>query len=654
MAKKKKQNPLSAEPKKQAAPADAIAESASAEIEETADAVVEEIGDAAEKAEETLAEAAEQLTDTAEDITDEIEEEAEDIADELEDAADETEEAAEAVTGDDDDDDSDSDGKKAKTDAPKKAPKRERTPEEEKERALNKVNRRKKLKYGTLATVITAVVLASVVIGNVIVNVLDNRYNWNIDLTSSGLYEIDAQTVSYLNKINSDIQIAVMSDEQNFDNDPKLKVVEETLNRFKAESNGHISVEYIDMTKHPEAVSRYSQGYDGDFSAYDTVVKCGDLVRVVGIDSMIKTDQTPNYMTMSYDYSYTFIGEQSLISAIMGVTDLNPIKVGIISKTAGQPIYYDYNSPAFQGVKTTTIDVDGMLQLFEKNNYIVTELDLASDSFTADEYDLVVLCAPYNDLSEAQIKKLSDYLYNNGQYNADLIYFGSFFQQETPNLDAFLELWGLKIGNAVVMESNTAAAQVVPSIIYQQISDVPVAAVSSNDLNSSVTASKLPVVVPFSRPITMLFTDPNNGRETQALLTTPNTSYLRPLDIPAEEFNEANAEKGSYALAVIADNEVIVDNSAHTSRIVAFGTPWILDPYIVESKSYANADYFISVMNQMTGKEGVLTIAEKSLDTTSVSITTAQAKAIRTVTVIVLPLLVAVIGFVVYIRRKNL
>ncbi len=625
MAKKNKQNPLDAEAKKQINKADAIAESASAKIEETEDAVVEEIGDAAEKAEETLAEAAEELTGAA----DEIEEAADDLTDGS------GEEEAESFA--------ESEAKAEKAAEKKKQPKRTRTPEEEKERALNKVNRRKKLKYGTLATVITAVVLASVVIANVIINVLDSRYNWNIDLTSSGLYEIDEQTVSYLNKINSDIQIAVMSDEQNFDNDPKLKVVEETLNRFKAESNGHISVEYIDMTKHPEAVSRYSQGYDGDFSAYDTVVKCGDLVRVVGIDSMIKTDQTPNYMTMSYDYSYTFVGEQSLISAIMGVTDLNPIKVGVINKTSGQQIYYDYDAMAFNSMKT----------LLEKNNYVVTELDLATDSFTAAEYDLVVLCAPYNDPSDAQIKKLTDYLYNDGQYNADLVYFGSFNQQSTPNLDAFLELWGLKFGSAVVMEGNSAASQVVTTV-FGQITDVPVTAVSDNALNSSVTASKLPVVVPFARPIEPLFTDPNNGRETQALLTTPNTSYLRPLNIPAEEFNKADAEKGSYALAVIADNEVIVDNSAHTSRIAAFGTPWILDPNVAESKSYANADYFISVMNQMTGKEGVLTIAEKSLNTTSVSITTAQAKAIRTVTVFVLPLLVAVAGFVVYIRRKNL
>ena len=614
MAKKNEQNPLEAQAKKQIQEGDSAIEAGSAEIIETADGVTEEVGDAAEKAQDALEQAAQTLAQTEQAASDEAESFAE------------KERRAENGSG-----------------STKKSGKRERTPEQEKERALAKVNRRKKLKYGTLATVITAVVLASVVIANVICNVLDKRYNWNIDLTSSGLYEIDAQTADYLHRIGQDIQIAVMSDEQNFENDPRLKVVDETLNRFKAESNGHISVEYINMTKHPEAVSQYSEGYDGDFSAYDTVVKCGDLVRVVSIDDMIHTEQTPNYMTMSYDYSYSFIGEQSLISAIMGVTDLNPVKVGIINKTAGQPIYFDYDSMAFENLKT----------LLSKNNYVVSELDLTNDSFTAEDYDLVVLCAPYNDPSDAQIQKLTDYLYNNGQYNADMVYFGSFNQQATPNLDAFLELWGLKLGSAVVMEGNASAAQVVTTV-FGQLSDVPVMSVTDNALNGSVTASKLPVVMPFARPITMLFTDPNNGRETQALLSSASTAFLRPLNVKAEDFNEANAEKGSFALGVIADNEVIVDNTAHSSRIAAFGSSWIIDPNITESKSYANADYYISVMNTMTGKEAVLTIAEKSLDTTSVTITTAQAKTIRTVTVIILPLLVAVAGFVVYIRRKNL
>jgi len=54
--------------------------------------------------------------------------------------------------------------------------KQERTPEEEKERALNKVKRRKKWKYGALATVMTIVFVAIVVMINVIVGMLDDRF----------------------------------------------------------------------------------------------------------------------------------------------------------------------------------------------------------------------------------------------------------------------------------------------------------------------------------------------------------------------------------------------------------------------------------------------------------------------------------------------
>ena len=48
-----------------------------------------------------------------------------------------------------------------------------------------------------------------------------------------------------------------------------------------------------------------------------------------------------------------------------------------------------------------------------------------------------------------------------------------------------------------------------------------------------------------------------------------------------------------------------------------------------------------------------MTIAEKSLDTTSITVSDSQISMIRNVTVFIIPLMVAVIGVIVYIRRKN-
>ena len=572
----------------------------------------------------------------------------------------------------------------------KKQPKK-RTPQEEADRALNRVKRRKKLKYGALATTITLVFIAIVVVANVICNVLDNRYDWNIDLTSTGLYQIDDQTVQYLNRLNTDIDMVVLADETYFDNYSQLKVVKETLNRFKAESNGHISLKYVDITAHPEAVSAYSQNYSGEFEEADVVVASGDLVRVLSFDDLISVEQSVDYTTYQQVTNYSFIGEQSLLSAIMGVTDLNPVSVAVINFTNSAQIYYQYDGANF----------DKLLDLLEKNNYNVIQTDIALNDIPED-CEIAILCAPYNDLSEAQIQKLTDFLYNGGQYGRQLVYFASPFQQSTPNLDAFLEVWGIEIGRSLIYEGNSSAAQYVQLAYLGMQSNIPVVSATDSELNAAVVSSKLPLIAPISRPVKQLFTS-NSGRTTESLLTTADTAYLyTPENAQADDTDDSTApaettapaddtaptettdtvqaaettapaettdaapettaaaqtpasaeETGSYNVAVYATQSFIVDNEEQTSGIVAFGSAWFLDYYVASSSSYDNANYFVSLLNTMTGKENVLVIAEKSLDSTSITITEAQAKAIRNVTVFCIPLIVAIIGIAVYLRRRN-
>ena len=609
------------------------AEDAAAEVVETADAIEEDIADAAERADEALEEEAEELAGRPQVTLEEAEQMAADAIRQAE---------AQIEDGDIPETEEAETAKPAKSEKPKKE-KKELTPEQEKYQALVKAKRRKKFKYGALATGITLVVLAAVVLVNVICSVLDSRFHWNIDLTSSGLYEIDEKTADYLHNISQDIQIAVMAEESDFNDDKRLKIVSETLDQFKAESDNHISVEYIDMTKHPEAVRTYSEHYDGEIVAGNVVVKCGDLVRVAAFDDLLRTETSVNYETYSYEYKYFFTGEQTLISAIMGVTDLNPVKGAIITKAAGSEIYYKYDSYAFARIQ----------QLLEKNNYVMTEVDLTNDTLSPDDYEFAVLCAPLNDLTEAQITKLTDYLYNDGKYDRDLVYFGSPNQKETPNLDAFLEIWGLKLGSSVIYESNASAAQVVGSIFSQtgQLGSVPVVSVSADELNANAAETKLPIVAPLCRPIERLF-DANSSRTTASLLDTADTSFAVPLD--SSDFDVNNAEKKSYSVAAVATTNFTYDNVQHTSRVIAFGAPELLSEFIAGSASYANANYFVSVMNTVSGKEAVITVAEKSLNNTAVTITDAKAKMIRNIVMFIIPIIVAAIGIGVYIRRKNL
>ncbi len=527
--------------------------------------------------------------------------------------------------------------KEKKQDPDKKTEKKKskRTPQEEADRALKKVKRRKKLKYGTLSIVITAIFVAIVVTANVICNVLDKRYNWNIDLTSSGLYEMDPQTIDYLHKLNTDVKITMLANESYFLENNTLKVVGETLNRFRTESNGHISVEYVDTTKNPEAVTKYTENYSGSLSTGDVVISSGDLVRVLSLSGDLIKSERSQY---DYSYSYTFIGEQSLLSAIVGVTDLNPVTIAIIDKVNGEVMFSQDDEPFFSR----------MLDLLEKNNYTIYQLDRALDELSTEKYDYAILCAPYSDLPQAQIQKLTDFLNNGGKYNKTLLYFASPMQRSLPNVDEFLEVWGIAVDHAMIVENNAKTAQIVQVMTGSGVTvaqGVPLISVAESELNTNYSGN-LPIVAPYCCPVRTLF-DANSGRTTEVLLNTSDTC----ITYDGGEINETQA---MHHIAVLATTSFTEGSETYTSQLITFGSPYFLDYFVAgNSNTFGNADYFISMLNKLTGKENTITIAEKNLNPTMITITETQQKRLRNVTVIAIPLTVAIIGILVYLRRKN-
>ena len=184
--------------------------------------------------------------------------------------------------------------KESKQDAPKDA-----KPEQAK-----KPKNRKKLKYGALATGITAVFIAAVVLVNVVVSVVMDRYPLKVDLTSSKLYEISQDSIDYVKNLSKDVKILVLAEESYFTTNNYMKIVPETLDKYRQNSNGHISVEYYNMVNHPEITSEYKQYYSGEFQEGDVIVACGDRVKVLDFGDIIQTEQTPDYTTYTYKTSY--------------------------------------------------------------------------------------------------------------------------------------------------------------------------------------------------------------------------------------------------------------------------------------------------------------------------------------------------------------
>lgn len=546
------------------------------------------------------------------------------------------------------------------------------------EKRQKKMQVRKKLKYGGIATAVTVIFVAVVVLLNVVVaQVCKRNPDAVLDLTTANLYEISDDTVDYIKNLDQDVEIAISSEESTFQSDKYYKMISETISKYQGYSD-HISVTYFDTTKDPDILSKYQDLYAGDISSNQIIVTSGDRIKVYSLTDMFEIDQD-KYQSYYYGYASLsdcitgFKGEQTLTTAIMNVTDSNPKSVAVITKSNGNYI--------FSATQANAYAVTAMENLLNDNGYDVKELDMVNDTLDAETYDIVVLPAPANDLTMDAIKKLQDFLQNGGNLGKQLIYVADYTQSVTPNLDAFLKDWNLQVDSSYVREDDNnrnQTVQIVASAGKGLIAPI-VSLGDSENYGGNLANSSLPIVAPLARPIQEL--PSNNGRVVYSLLQSSDTSYAYPLtqqapsgedttEAASEESQEAteaattetaattsfdtdSAVRGANTVMALSQSQQSTGSDLIESDVIVLGSMAMMDYYLTQDSSYNNAEYFIGVLNSVCGKEDSIVIAAKDMATTSISATQTQLVTLRTIVVFLIPLAVAAAGIVVFLRRRN-
>ena len=546
------------------------------------------------------------------------------------------------------------------------------------EKRQKKMQVRKKLKYGGIATAVTVIFVAVVVLLNVVVaQVCKRNPDAVLDLTTANLYEISDDTVDYIKNLDQDVEIAISSEESTFQSDKYYKMISETISKYQGYSD-HISVTYFDTTKDPDILSKYQDLYAGDISSNQIIVTSGDRIKVYSLTDMFEIDQD-KYQSYYYGYASLsdcitgFKGEQTLTTAIMNVTDSNPKSVAVITKSNGNYI--------FSATQANAYAVTAMENLLNDNGYDVKELDMVNDTLYAETYDIVVLPAPANDLTMDAIKKLQDFLQNDGNLGKQLIYVADYTQSVTPNLDAFLKDWNLQVDSSYVREDDNnrnQTVQIVASAGKGLIAPI-VSLGDSENYGGNLANSSLPIVAPLARPIQKL--PSNNGRVVYNLLQSSDTSYAYPLtqqassgedttESASEESQEAteaattetaattsfdtdSAVRGANTVMALSQSQQSTGSDLIESDVIVLGSMAMMDYYLTQDSSYNNAEYFIGVLNSVCGKEDSIVIASKDMTATSISATQTQLVTLRTIVVFLIPLAVAAAGIVVFLRRRN-
>ena len=479
---------------------------------------------------------------------------------------------------------------------------------------IKRLFKTKGTKHGAYSVGVTAAVVAIVVVLNLIIGQLPEKYR-SIDVSNTKIYEISDTSKTLLKNLDQKITMKVLANEEEAD---------ERIRTFLSKYSGlskNISVEWIDPVLHPSVLE------ENDASENTIIVSCEETGKTttVAFSDMIVTDMYSYYYTGTASES-EFDGEGQLTGA-----------VNYVVNDAGQQVYRTIG----HGEATLSSTIT---DLMNKNNYQVEEWNLLMEGSVPEDCELLLINAPTKDLTEEERTAIETYL---GQGGDVMLLLGEKNAAEMPNFAALMKTYGMEPADGYIAD---------PERCYQGNYYYLFPQLSLSDEMADGISSEMVLVINAHG-----FTVTDAARDT---ITT--TAFMNSSD-HAYAITEEKQTEGSYALGAVAvetiedetesesteKSETTEDSETKESRFTVISAGSLIDSQITDT--FTTLENTTIFMNAVTANfDGVenLSIEPKSL---SIEYNTVQHIGVFSLLVIFgIPVLILVVGFVVWFKRRKM
>jgi len=473
----------------------------------------------------------------------------------------------------------------------------------------------RKFKYGSLATAITVIFLGIIIVFNLIIGSVSQRFQLSLDLTSKKVFNLTRKSIEFLDNLNKDIKIDVLNDEDAFSSSGEAhgewkyyNQVDEILKQYQKHSK-RVKIEYINLLKNPN----YSKDYPKDHIGPNSIiVKSGSQHQVLGRSDLFEIESG-----MMNQRIVASKAEQALTSAILNVTTEDKIKISVING------YDEENYMSLQN-------------LLKINSYEVLENKILTENISED-VKMIVIFAPNKDYTLADIEKLENFL-KLGEKS--IVYFPNPGVKKLPNLEGFLEKHNIKVEEGIVFETDTER-RFSPQDVFNFVSQYSRDTIYTEGLKNIKTPN---IYIPMCKPLKSL-----NSEQVEVLLETSKKSgiYTNQKEIAEKDFS------GPIATALAA-NIKFEENPDKDSTILVFGSFGIAQEGLISRTDLNNSEYILNIYRILSGnEEQKISIEPKSLEGKELGIKADQTNIINLIFSVILPLTVLTIGVVIFIKRKN-
>jgi ABC-type uncharacterized transport system involved in gliding motility auxiliary subunit len=464
-----------------------------------------------------------------------------------------------------------------------------------------------------------------------LVNYLGYRHWLRGDWTRAKIYSLSDTTKKIVANLKNPVDVTVFMARES----RTYPEVNEILERYRTLSPKMIRIEHLDPRRNLARAQALVSEYN---VRQNTVVfKSGNKKKYVTEDQIADMDLTgvpgqPGSLK-------NFKGEQAFTSAILAVTSQRSPKIYFMSGH-GEKSIEDSGERGLSEIK----------DLLGKDNDTAATWESLGKPEVPKDADLVVVSGPQVSLLQPERDALDHYLGAGGHVllMIDPVLPKPGGPPPDLGLSGLLGAWGVKLDNDIVVDPGNTLPFIGAETVY-------VNHFGSHEIVAPLESAKMAVILPLARSVQPA-TASHAGFTATPLLQTTSDGWgetdLQNLSAVKKDASDVAAPV-TLAVAVSQSSAATTTgaNPAGRARLVVFGDSDLACN--AELQSVSNANLVLNTVHWLVGSSELVGIAPKSMEQTSLSISSSSLRRVGLLCLFGIPGLAILAGIVVWTKRRN-
>jgi len=466
-------------------------------------------------------------------------------------------------------------------------------------------------------------------------NYIALNHGWRFDLTQNRRHSLSAETKSYLEGLERNVKVIVTltDDGDNQELAQSYRDITGLLSEYvyatRKNPNGKITVREVDVYQNRKEAEELG------LAPNTVTLICGDNKRTMPLMDFYRIG-TKN----SKPRKESFLGESALTAAILDVTSPGKKKIYFLSGH-GEMRPDDVNRT--RGLSQLALELS-------HRNYEIAGLDLSLVPKIPDDADhgLIIIAAPQSRFQPAEEEMLRNFLQTRAGRVILLLEAG-----KSAGLENLLFDWGVVVYDKVVVDLDPNSLTESNDLRLWHFAPDP-----NSHITDSVLNNKLAVYV---SPAALVVSDDlgrsaNDGLTVKKLVATSDKAWGESDYRSGTRFAYTPGQdlRGSLGVMVISERTQPAANlplSVRGGRLAVFGTFDI----VTNNRTFTagNLNLFLATVDWAADRDTKLNIPMRTIERFQLSLSQEELMRLRLGLLLVVPGVVAILGFVVYWTRRT-